>query len=111
MFAKSNTNKITPETPVQYLKGVGPKLASLFANKQIYTIRDLLYFFPRTYEDRSRYQTIAEAAEGESATLSLTVRSVRRIPLRRGYGKASKSILKILITILDFILKWTMVSI
>jgi ATP-dependent DNA helicase RecG len=42
--------------PVQYLKGVGPKMAARFAAKKIATVEDLLYFLPRTYEDRREDQ-------------------------------------------------------
>ena len=46
------------KTPVQYLKGVGPKLAKLFAKLNIFVIEDLLYFFPREYEDRRKVTPI-----------------------------------------------------
>lgn len=44
--------------PVQFLKGVGPKMASRFANKKIDTVEDLLFFLPRTYEDRREIRKI-----------------------------------------------------
>ncbi|PKN05842.1 MAG: hypothetical protein CVU72_07505, partial [Deltaproteobacteria bacterium HGW-Deltaproteobacteria-7] len=44
--------------PVQYLKGVGPKMAERFAAKKITTVEDLLYFLPRTYEDRREIKKI-----------------------------------------------------
>ena len=46
---KDDTAKLN--LPVQYLKGVGPKMAARFAAKKIATVEDLLYFLPRTYED------------------------------------------------------------
>jgi len=36
--------------PVQFLKGVGPRIAKKLAKKGIYTIEDLLFFLPRDYE-------------------------------------------------------------
>ncbi|MBN1473410.1 MAG: ATP-dependent DNA helicase RecG [Syntrophaceae bacterium] len=45
-------------TPVQYLKGVGPKMAARFAAKKISTVEDLLFFLPRTYEDRREIKKI-----------------------------------------------------
>src|SRR5690242_8253097 len=39
------------DTPVQFVKGVGPKLGSVFSARGIDTVRDLLTFFPRAYED------------------------------------------------------------
>jgi ATP-dependent DNA helicase RecG len=44
--------------PVQYLKGVGPKMAERFAAKKIAVVEDLLYFLPRTYEDRREIKKI-----------------------------------------------------
>jgi ATP-dependent DNA helicase RecG len=44
--------------PVQYLKGVGPKMADRFAAKKITTVEDLLFFLPRTYEDRREIKKI-----------------------------------------------------
>lgn len=38
--------------PVKFIKGVGPAIAAKFEKKGIYTVRDLLTFFPRRYEDR-----------------------------------------------------------
>lgn len=46
---------------VTKVKGVGPKKSELLAKLKITTVEDLLYFFPRKYEDRSRVSTIMEA--------------------------------------------------
>ncbi|MEE8638269.1 MAG: ATP-dependent DNA helicase RecG [Candidatus Margulisiibacteriota bacterium] len=46
------------ETPVQYLKGVGPKIAKLLRRLGVETIQDLIYFFPRDYEDRTKIKSI-----------------------------------------------------
>ena len=40
--------------PVTILKGVGPAKAKLFANLNIFTLRDLICHFPRGYEDRTK---------------------------------------------------------
>jgi ATP-dependent DNA helicase RecG len=42
----------TPDTPVQFLKGIGEGRARLFADAGIETVRDLIFFFPFRYEDR-----------------------------------------------------------
>ncbi|MBU0572979.1 MAG: ATP-dependent DNA helicase RecG [Candidatus Margulisbacteria bacterium] len=54
------------ETPVQYLKGVGPKLARIFSKLDILSVEDLLYFFPRDYEDRSNPTPMASLNAGHS---------------------------------------------
>jgi ATP-dependent DNA helicase RecG len=55
--------------PVQYLKGVGPKMAARFAAKKIATVEDLLFYLPRTYEDRREIKKInrLEAEKIQSA--------------------------------------------
>lgn len=57
-------------TPLQELKGVGPKLAERLAKKGLNTVEDLLYFLPIRYEDRSRMKKIRELAPGASEVTS-----------------------------------------
>jgi ATP-dependent DNA helicase RecG len=71
------------ETPLQFLKGVGPRRAADLANAGLLTIEDLLYRFPIRYEDRSRLQPIASLKPGLPASvagrvLSCGLRSTRR---------------------------------
>ena len=55
-------------TPIQYVKGVGPKLAKLFEKKGIRTVEDALYFLPRVYEDRRNLKKISELKPGNKET-------------------------------------------
>jgi ATP-dependent DNA helicase RecG len=55
-------------TPIQYVKGVGPKLARLFEKKGIRTVEDALYFLPRCYEDRRSLKKISELKAGQKET-------------------------------------------
>ena len=55
-------------TPIQYVKGVGPKLAKLFERKGILTVEDALYFLPRCYEDRRSLKKISELKAGRKET-------------------------------------------
>lgn len=71
------------DSPVQYLKGVGPARARQLARLGLNTIRDLLYFFPRDYSDRRHVKRIIDLNVNETATIEAEVRSVR---LRRGRG-------------------------
>jgi ATP-dependent DNA helicase RecG len=73
-------------TPVQYVKGVGPKLAEILAAKGIATVDDLLHYLPFRYEDRLNPRGIAELRAGEMATLIGEVRNAglfrtRRMPI------------------------------
>lgn len=60
---------LTPETPVTYVKGVGPKRAEVLAKVGIATLQDLLYHFPRRYLDRSTITEIARLKIGTEATI------------------------------------------
>ena len=60
MPAESHTT-LTPDTPVRYLKGVGPKTAERFEKLGILTLSDLLCHYPRRYLDFSKPYSIAEA--------------------------------------------------
>ncbi|WP_353684587.1 ATP-dependent DNA helicase RecG [Thermodesulfovibrio sp. 3907-1M] len=51
--------------PVQYLKGVGPKKASLLKKLGIQTVKDALYYFPFQYEDRRNKKSIFDIKPGE----------------------------------------------
>src|SRR5271155_1481617 len=73
-------------TPVQYVKGVGPKLAEILATKGIATVGDLLSYLPFRYEDRLNPRGIAELRAGEMATVIGEVRNsglfrTRRMPI------------------------------
>jgi ATP-dependent DNA helicase RecG len=73
-------------TPVQYVKGIGPKLAEILATKGIATIGDLLNYLPFRYEDRLNPRGIAELRPGEMATVIGEVRNsglfrTRKMPI------------------------------
>ncbi|MFC1566243.1 ATP-dependent DNA helicase RecG [bacterium] len=57
------------DTHVQYLKGVGPKRAKLLEKLGILSVKDLLYYFPRTWIDRSTIQKINDISVAETATV------------------------------------------
>ena len=61
-------------TPVQYVKGIGPRLAEILAGKGIRTVEDLLYYLPFRYEDRINPRRIAQLRPGEMATIIAEVR-------------------------------------
>ncbi len=86
--SKSATSKAPPsargiDAPIQFLKGVGPKLGILLAGRGLPTIRDILLFFPRAYEDRTQITPISSLQEGQRATLPLRVISSHLIPIRK----------------------------
>lgn len=68
---KASVEKLS--LPVQFLKGVGPKMAERFAAKKIRTVEDLLYFLPRTYEDRREIRKINKLETDKTQTIIATV--------------------------------------
>ena len=61
------------QMPLQYLKGVGPRKAADLKKAGLHTVEDLLFRFPRRYEDRSRMQKIISLRPGMTAAISGTV--------------------------------------
>ncbi len=70
------------QQPVQYVRGVGPRLAQAFARLGIRTVEDLLYHVPRRYEDRRRFTTVYAAPHDAFATFRVKVVRLREPPLR-----------------------------
>ena len=62
-------NEDTLETPVQFIKGVGPRLAEQFKKKNIYTIEDLIHFYPRAYRHTQVVSHVDDLFEGQYAVL------------------------------------------
>lgn len=75
---------MTLETPVTYLKGVGPRRAELLKRLNIFTARDLLMHIPHRYEDASTVRRIASLRVGDDATVIGTVISKGVLPTRKG---------------------------
>jgi ATP-dependent DNA helicase RecG len=63
-------------TPVQYLKGVGPQRAELLAKLGLHYARDLLFFFPRDYQDMSELRTLDQLEEGLECSVVGTIEDV-----------------------------------
>jgi ATP-dependent DNA helicase RecG len=73
-------------TPLQFLKGVGPRKAADLKRASLVTVEDLLYRLPFRYEDRSRMQPIASLRPGTKAAILGTIRSANlTVTRRRGF--------------------------
>lgn len=68
------SRSLTLEMGLTYLPGVGPKSAEKLAKLGLYTVRDLLYYYPRDHIDYARQVTIASLVEGETVTLVATIK-------------------------------------
>jgi ATP-dependent DNA helicase RecG len=92
--------RYTLETEVQYVKGVGTKLAQVLSKLNIYTLGDLLFHLPRRYEDRRHFRKIAHARAGDAVTVSgklVTVDNVkvRNLTLTKAYLDDGSGVLEL----------------
>ncbi|MGH2582723.1 MAG: ATP-dependent DNA helicase RecG [Anaerolineales bacterium] len=71
-------------SPVTVLSSVGQKNAALLEALGIHTLNDMLYHFPRRYEDYSRLTPIRQLRYGEEVTVTGTIKSVNVRPARKG---------------------------
>src|SRR5689334_18321293 len=62
------------DTPVQFVHGIGPRIAASLAEKDIHTAEDLLYHLPFRYEDRANSRALHELTAGETASVIGEVR-------------------------------------
>jgi ATP-dependent DNA helicase RecG len=63
-------------TPVQFIKGIGPVKAELLAKLDLHYARDLVFNFPRGYQDMSELRTIEQLEEGKLASVAGVVEEV-----------------------------------
>jgi len=76
--------RVTLDTSIAYLKGVGQFRAEAFRRVGVFTARDLLYLVPHRYEDASTVTPIAKLEVGMDATIVGRVISKGVLPTRRG---------------------------
>ena len=73
------------QTDVRYIKGIGEKKAQALNKLGVFTLYDLISFFPRRYEDRSQYKPIALTQDGESVCISVLIADTPQLSrIRRG---------------------------
>ena len=77
MFGVINEN-------IQYVKGIGPKKAEKLNKLGIYTIKDLLYYFPRQFEDRSVIKKIAQLEDEEKVTVKALITNIESYTPKKG---------------------------
>ncbi len=68
-----STHILQDDTPVRYLKGVGPKISERFEKLGIYTLSDLLCHYPRRYRDFTQPYTIGQAPFNVDCVIQATV--------------------------------------
>ena len=72
-------------TDVRYIKGIGEKKAQALSKLGVFSLYDLISYFPRKYEDRSVYKPIALTADGETVCVCALIADTPRLTrIRRG---------------------------
>lgn len=72
------------QTGIQFIKGIGPKLASLLEKRDVRTVEDALYLIPLRYEDRRELVPISRLLAGQSAVFSGRIISADQVTTRGG---------------------------
>lgn len=81
------------EDDVIALKGIGPKKSHILNKSGIHIIKDLLYYYPRDYEDRRNIRSVASLREGESVLIRAKIKSMTKGRYRYG----NKHVLRLLV--------------
>lgn len=69
---------------IKYVKGIGPKRANKLSKLGIFTVSDLLFYFPRQYEDRNNLKKIFELKDEEKVTIRVIVNNIETSNVRKG---------------------------
>ncbi len=85
--AKTSATPAALDAKLTVLQGVGPSNAQSLAKLGMQTLGDMLYYYPRRYDDYSQLKPIKELLYGEVVTVIGTIQSVHNRPIRG--GKAS----------------------
>ena len=75
------------------LQGIGPRHANTLGKLGMHTLGDMLYYFPRRYEDYSQLKPIKELFYGQQVTVIGVVKSVHTRPIRGGKQQLVEAIL------------------
>ena len=78
---------------VKYVKTVGPNRVKLLNKLNIYTLKDLIEYYPRDYEDRSKPKNLYECTDGEEVLIE-TMAAGRITEMHKGRMTISRLIVK-----------------
>jgi ATP-dependent DNA helicase RecG len=70
----TSTAPVSLDQSLMYLKGIGPQSADRLAKLGLYSVRDVLFYYPRDYIDYARQVKIEDLVAGETVTIVVTVR-------------------------------------
>jgi len=82
--ARTSATPAALDAKLTVLQGVGPRHAETLVKLGIHTLGDMLYYFPRRYDDYSQLKPIKSLWYGEQVTVIGTIQSVTTRPIRGG---------------------------
>lgn len=91
----NNQKQSTPglDAPLTVISGIGPGFAQKLTNLELNTLGDLLYNFPRRYDDYSRLKPINRLEYGEEITVIGTVQSIQKRAIKGGTMQVVEAVL------------------
>jgi len=89
---KPAVEPVALNAPITVLQGIGPRNAQNLARVGLHTLRDMLYYFPRRYDDYSKMKPINRLWFGEEVTIIANVQSIETRPLRGGSGSLVEAV-------------------
>ena len=81
------SGQLKVDTPVQFVRGVGPKLGEKLKDKGVWTVQDLLEWYPRAYEDRRAARSVDSLQAGELVSLRAEVVGVTSFAMGKSRRK------------------------
>ncbi len=91
--AKTSATPAALDAKLTVLQGVGPSNASSLARLGLHTLGDMLYYYPRRYDDYSQLKPIKNLFYGEQVTVIGTVQTVHTRPIRGGKASIVETII------------------
>ena len=91
--AKTSATPAALDAKLTVLQGVGPRNADSLARLGMHTLGDMLYYFPRRYDDYSQLKPIKDLFYGEQVTVIGTIQSVHSRPIRGGKASIIETII------------------
>jgi len=82
--ARTSATPAALDAKLTVLQGVGPRHAETLAKLGMYTLGDMLYYFPRRHDDYSQLKPIKDLFYSEQVTVIGTIQSVHTRPIRGG---------------------------
>ena len=82
MQEQNKKGRLALDTPLQYVKGVGPKLAGLFKKSSLLTVQGFINKFPRAYQDNRVLSSLADIIPDQSVIVIADLIKKNIIPLR-----------------------------